>query len=54
MKENKIVISESVRKNIRLVVYQNTNERGEKGSITRHEVLDPKRPVYRRFQSRNA
>jgi len=47
-KTNKIVVSESARKNVRMVIYQNTGEDGRKSSITRHEPLDSSAPVYRR------
>jgi len=42
------IISESKRKNIKMVVYQNTDEHGKKCSITRHVPLDETKPAYRR------
>jgi hypothetical protein len=42
------VISTSIRKNIEMVVYHETDERGRKCSITRHERLNPNKPAYKR------
>lgn len=47
----KKTISESVRKNIRQVVYHNELPDGRKHSITRHEPLDERKSAYRRFKS---
>jgi len=43
----KKVISESLKKNLRMVVFHNTNEAGVKQSITRFEPINPDKPCYR-------
>ncbi len=48
-----IVISESLRKNLKMVVYQNELPSGKKDSITRHEPLNPAKGVYKRVFGRN-
>lgn len=45
---SKKVISVSEKKNIQMVVYHNEGPDGKKASITRHEVLQPGKKVYRR------
>jgi hypothetical protein len=52
-KNGRIVISESPRKNIQMVVYHNVDGAGRKASITRHEPLNPARSVYRRAFGKN-
>ena len=47
-----IFISESKKKNIRMVVYHNVGPDGKKGSITRFEAIDTTKPVYRRFKAK--
>jgi hypothetical protein len=44
----KKIISESIKKNIREVVYYNEGPDGKKQSITRHEPLNPARNSYKR------
>lgn len=48
--KNRKVISVSLRKNIEMVVYHNVGPDGKKDSLTKHEVLDPKRPAFSRFK----
>jgi hypothetical protein len=55
MNEKKVIISESIAKNSREVVYHNVGPDGKKDSITRHEPINPAKPVYKRtFGRRNA
>lgn len=42
------VISTSLRKNLQMVVYHNTNAAGKKQSITRFLPLNDQKPCYKR------
>jgi hypothetical protein len=43
-----IVISESPAKNIREVCYINVDHDGKRYSATKHEAINPAKPIYKR------
>lgn len=52
-KTTAVLYSESPRKNICQKVYHDVDADGKKYSVTRHEAIDPSKPVYRRFKKGN-